>query len=72
MAPQHEVWMTVEEAAEHARSSAKTVRRWLKQGLKSLRDGKGPGGGKHLIARSDLDAFLRARLEAQHSDGEAA
>lgn len=60
-----EVWFTVEEAADHARHKPGTIRRWLKEGLKSLREGKGPGGGKHLIARSDLDSFLRARLEAQ-------
>ena len=62
-----EVWFTVDEAAEHARHKPGTVRRWLKEGLKSFREGKGPGGGKHLIARSDLDAFLRQKLEEQQA-----
>lgn len=62
-----EEWLTLQEAANHAKSSKGTVRKWIGEGLRTLRAGKGPGGGKHLIARSDLDAFLRRKLEEQQA-----
>ena len=47
--------LTLREAGEVARSHPRTVRRWIAEGrLPALR-----AGGRHLVEREALEAFLR-------------
>jgi excisionase family DNA binding protein len=50
-------YLTVAEAADYARVHEKTIRHWMRDGLKYSKPNK-QQQGRVLIKRADLDAFL--------------
>lgn len=53
--PVEDPWLTVDEATTHSRHGRRTIERALADGtLRSAR----PTGGKHLIRRSWIDAWI--------------
>jgi excisionase family DNA binding protein len=60
-------WMTTQEAAEYARVSDQTIRRWLKS--HRLRGAQtSPQKGHWLVRRSDLDQFLETLIPEPDDD----
>ena len=54
-----QIWFTLEEGAEYVRLSRSTLKGAISEGrLTGVKSGKG-GGGKVLLHRDDLDAFVK-------------
>lgn len=51
-------YLTVAEVADHYRTTARTVQRWIREG--KLRAVRLPGGRSYRIAKSDLTAAIEA------------